>query len=177
MTENNPQKAMFGDAMIEDPEDYNRRQRFKEIHDARQRIVNELSTDKQLWEGELGGVPHSTMSRMSTLVALYVIELKPLLRHLDSGTRYGEDRLPDHFDTEDLGHFALAMGRTSTRADKASPPGMVETMAVFQLANQAFAELGMELDLSDGDKDASFDYSDLLDDDAQPAEPPEIPET
>jgi hypothetical protein len=54
---------------------------------------------------------------------------------------------------------------------------MVETMAVFQLANQAYAELGMELDLSDSDKDASFDYSDLLDDDAQPAEPPEIPET
>jgi hypothetical protein len=173
----NSNTPMMGQLTVEDPDEFNRRQRFKEIHDARQRVVTELSTDEKLWEGSLGAIPHRTMSRMSTLVALYVIELKPLLHNLEAGTRYGEDRLPDHFDTEDLGHFALSMGRTSTIDGCGAPPSMIETMAVFQLANQAFAELGMELDLSDGDKDASFDYSDLLDDDAQPAEPPEIPET
>jgi hypothetical protein len=71
----------------------------------------------------------------------------------------------------------MSMGLTKTRGNHIEPPGMIETMRVFQVANRAFAEMGMELDLSDGDKDASFDYSDLLDDDAQPAEPPEIPET
>jgi hypothetical protein len=47
-------------------------------------------------------------------------------------------------------------------------------MRVFQVANRAFAEMGMDLDLSDGNQDASFSYEDLLDDDKTPNEPPEI---
>jgi len=35
-------------------------------------------------------------------------------------------------------------------------------MKVFQIANRAFAELGMELDVAEENADASFDYSDIL---------------
>lgn len=171
MSDSNP--AMIDQASIEDPEEYNRRQRFQEIHDARQRVVDKLSEDEELHQGVRGKVPASTANRMATLVALYVIELSPLVRQLDDGLAYGEDRFTDRMHTNNLGHFAMAMGMTDVSGTYAEPPGMIETMRVFSVANQAYAELGMDLDLADGDTDASFDYSDLLEDDQQ--SPPEIP--
>lgn len=173
---NNSNTPMMGQLTVEDPDEFNRRQRFKEIHDARQRVVEAMAGYDEIHEGDLGKVPHCAMSKMSNLVALYVIELLPLLEQLDDGLAYGSDRFPERFATNDLGHFAMSMGLTNkTRSDHVEPPGMIETMRVFQVANRAFAEMGMDLDLSDGNQDASFSYEDLLDDDKTPNEPPEIP--
>jgi hypothetical protein len=174
MTDNNPQKAMFeGEDAIEDPEAFNRRQRFQEIHAARQRVADMLAEDDELYDTD--GEARGSRERMASVVALYVMELKPLLKHLDAGVEYGSDELGDT-SAECLGHFAYATGRTRNVNGRAMPAPIMTSMQVYQVANQAYAELGMELDLTDGNKDASFDYSDLLDDDAQPTEPPEIVE-
>lgn len=172
---NNSNTPMMGRATVEDPEAFNRRQRFKEIHDARQRVVESMAGYDEMHEGKMGSIPHHAMSKMSNLVALYVMELLPLLEQLDEGLGYGGERFPERFATNDLGHFAMSMGLTRIRNEQPEPPDMIEIMRVFQVANRAFAEMGMELDLTDGNKDASFSYEDLLDDDKTPNEPPEIP--
>jgi hypothetical protein len=53
MTDGNPQKSMFSESMIEGPDQFNRRQRFKAIHNARQQVFKSLSQDDEAHEGHL----------------------------------------------------------------------------------------------------------------------------
>ncbi len=43
----------MGQLTVDDPDEFNRRQRFKEIHDARQRVVDSLAQDNEAHEGHL----------------------------------------------------------------------------------------------------------------------------
>jgi hypothetical protein len=89
-----------------DPEDYNRKQRFKEIHQARQRVAKFLSEMGLPDEG--GGVYHLREgTRLAHLVSLYIMELEPLIiqSNIDVSALINDEAYCDS-----LLEFASAMG-------------------------------------------------------------------
>lgn len=139
-----------------DPEDFNRKQRFKEIHDARQRVtdfITEMELAKRANQ-------YSTIEskRLSYLVALYITELEPLIHQ--SELEHG-DLYPDGLPFDSLVEFASVMGINSRSdgSDFLSPQALLR---VFSAANRFYARVGMDLELEEEDGDAGFDYTDIL---------------
>jgi len=142
---------------VVDPEDYNRTQRFKEIHQARQR-VSEFVTTMEM--PDKGGNKYylSESSRLAYLVSLYVLELEPLI--IQSDFKDGE-LIPDGSSYDSLRDFAAKMGIDHSDDETTAPPPP-KIMQVFAAANRFYAHVGMDLKLEEDEGDAGFDYSDIL---------------
>jgi hypothetical protein len=151
----------FGGEVV-DPEDYNRKQRFKEIHEARQRVTEFLSQMELPDEG--GGSYHlREATRLGHLVSLYIMELEPLIIRSDIDDN---ELVPDKLACDSLLQFASSMGVKPGEDKYERTPSPQEVMAYFSAANRFYARVGMDLEMEDGSKEAGADYSDILDGDA-----------
>ena len=145
---------------VADPEDYNRQQRFKEIHQARQRVTAHVA-DMDL--GRQNKYNMQEAKRLAHLVSLYILELEPLFAQ----SRFEEGELmPDELAWNSLREFRRKIGIARTQNGDSTTPSPAKLLAVFGAANQCYADLGMELDLREDDGDAGFDYSDILGEEA-----------
>lgn len=147
---------------VVDPEDYNRKQRFKEIHEARQR-VSEFVTQMEMPEGGNSYYLRES-ARLAYLVALYILELEPLIvqSEFDEG-----DLIPEGSKYHSLREFAAMMGYQRNGEDGTKPPSPGDVMRIFSAANRFYAQVGMDLELqADHENEAGAEYSDILDGDA-----------
>ena len=141
---------------VTDPDDFNRTQRFKEIHDARQRVTDHIA------EMELGDGAnrYNTLAskRLAYLIALYVAELEPLIEQADIDD---EELVPDSSPFNGLREFVAHMGVSPPNSERGylSPQAL---MKMFGAANRFYAKVGLDLELEEDDGDAGFDYSDIL---------------
>jgi len=134
-----------------DPEEFNRRRRFRQIHEAKQRVSAAVADIEVSERGELYV---DEEKKIGQLVALYVHELLPLIEQ--STTVSDGDMLDDEVSSHDsLRAFALSMGRAG---------GAVElntAMQIFAAANRFYAKIGMDLDLKEEAEVAVGEYSDI----------------
>lgn len=154
-------RRQFGDRFAEqvvDPDDYNRTQRFKEIHQARQRVTEFLSQMEMPDKG--GGTYHlKEATRLSYLVSLYIMELEPLIVQSDIDD---SELVPDKLACDSLLQFASSMGVKPGEDQYEQTPSPQEVMYYFSAANRFYARVGMDLELAEDEDDAGFDYSDIL---------------
>jgi hypothetical protein len=138
-----------------DPEEFNRRRRFRQIHEAKQRVSAAVADIEVSERGELYV---DEEKKIGQLVALYVHELLPLIEQsttVSDGDMVGDD---DDIESHDsLRAFALSMGQA-----KGGTVELDTAMRVYAAANRFYAEIGMDLDLQEEDRDAEFEYSDIL---------------
>jgi hypothetical protein len=171
MSERNaPTDPQTPDAVVTDPEDFNRQQRFKEIHDARQRVTEFLSQMEMPNKG--GGRYHlREATRLSYLVSLYIMELEPLIVQSD----IDDSRLvPDKLACDSLLQFANSMGVKPGEDQYEQTPSPQEVMLYFSAANRFFAQVGMDLELTEDKGDAGFDYSDILEEGPPGGDAPQL---
>lgn len=143
---------------VVDPDDYNRTQRFKEIHEARQRVTEFLSQMELPDKG--GGTYHlREATRLGHLVSLYIMELEPLIIQSDIDD---SDLVPDKLACDSLLQFAASMGVKPGGDEYEQTPSPQEVMHYFSAANRFYARVGMDLELAEDEGDAGFDYSDIL---------------
>jgi hypothetical protein len=144
---------------VVDPDDFNRTQRFKEIHEARQRVTEFLSEMEIPDEGG-GSYKLIEATRLGHLVSIYIMELEPLI--IQSEVDDGE-LLSDTLPADSLLQFASRMGVKPADDVYEQTPSPQEVMAYFSAANRFYARVGMDLELAEDEGDAGFDYSDILD--------------
>ena len=158
------------DVVVVDADDYNRQQRFQEIHKARQRVTEYLAGLDEVFEDmrdrSPGAHPLYVGETLAFRVSLYVMELLPLLRQRGGDDPFFEEQFPEETAVDDLEEYARRSGIVASNAQKARYGSLTFQMEVFQVANRAYAELGMEPDLNEQESTAAFDYSDLLEDDS-----------
>jgi len=134
-----------------DPEEFNRRRRFRQIHEAKQRVSAAVADIEVSERGELYV---DEEKKIGQLVALYVHELLPLIEQ--STTVSDGDMLDDGVSSHgSLRAFALSMGQAD---------GAVElntAMQIFAAANRFYAKIGMDLDLKEEAEVAVGEYSDI----------------
>lgn len=170
---NAPTDPQTADAVVTDPDDFNRQQRFKEIHDARQRVADYIAKfeDRLLDDGRRhtpGTAPTWAHEQLAFRVALYIMELLPLLEKKGGDDPYMSEYFPERLPVDDLAQFAHNSGMLREHTDqkegrKTNTAVRVTTsLRVFQIANRAYAELGMDLEVAEDEGDAGFDYSDIL---------------
>jgi hypothetical protein len=177
MSERNaPTDPQTADAVVTDPDDFNRQQRFKEIHDARQRVTDYMAKfEDRLLDGDKnhtpGTAPTYAHEQLAFRVALYIMELQPLLEKKGGDDPYMSGHFPESSSVDDLQHFAFNSGmlrahtvRQLSEDDRQTTTAVRVTtsLRVFQIANRAYAELGMDLEVAEDEGDAGFDYSDIL---------------
>lgn len=151
----------FGNSFAEqvvDPEDYNRTQRFKEIHQARQRVMDFLS-QIEMPDGGGGKYYLREASRLGYLVSLYIMELEPLIVQSDVDD---SELIDDRLNHDSLMGFASSMGVVPKGDGGPSSPSPQESMQYFSAANRFYARVGMDLELAEDEGDAGFDYADIL---------------
>lgn len=160
------QPAENPELAVTDPDDFNRLQRFKEIHRARQNVSQAFKKrDRQPPRGLRNVNTDNTSERVAQAVSLYVLELEPLFREaVDRGAlpegmaRFSDEYYEGDYEYEDVFDFAYRLG--TTREGKASKQ---MSMQIFRKANDIMRRLGLELELdADDSSDAGFDYSDIL---------------
>jgi len=162
--QSDPSERQSGDGLsqhVVDPEDYNRKQRFKEIHEARQRVSDFVTQMEMPDDGN--GYYLRESARLAHLVALYILELEPLIvqSEFDDG-----DLIPDNSKYHSLREFAALMGYQHNGEDGTKPPSPAGVMRIFSAANRFYARVGMDLELeADHENEAGADYSDILDGD------------
>jgi len=189
MSEHNaPTDPQTADAVVTDPDDFNRQQRFKEIHDARQRVTDYMAKfeDRLLNDGRQhtpGRAPMWAHEQLAFRVALYIMELQPLLEAKGGDDPYMSDHFPERSPVDDLQHFALHSGmlreHTEKRREKedrktSTAVRVTTSLRVFQIANKAYANLGMDLEVAEDDGDAGFDYSDILEEGPPEGDAPQL---
>jgi len=143
---------------VQDPDDYNRIQRFKQIHRARERVSNFIS-EMELAEGGSSNYKPKSANRLGYLVSLYILELEPLI--IQSGfddTQLLADNLP--YNT--LMSFASTLGVLPGDTNRERTPAPHISIRYYSAANRFYARVGMDLELSEDDGDAGFEYSDIL---------------
>jgi hypothetical protein len=144
--------------LVTDPEDYNRTQRFKEIHEARQRVSEHIS---EMDIPKTGGSTYNLAegTRLAHLVSLYIMELEPLIvqSEIDDG-----DLVSGSVDGDSLLQFAARLGVKPGEGSAPETPAPQESIHYFSAANRFYAKVGMDLELSEDEGDAGFDYSDIL---------------
>jgi len=162
MSSNNAQNGygsfdQFAQKVV-DPEDYNRTQRFKEIHQARQRVTEHMS-QMELPESGAASYMVQESTRLAHLVSIYILELEPLIiqSDLDDSELLSENAVYDS-----LLDFAYKMGVKPGKGTENRTPSPQEIVQYFSAANRFYARVGMDLDLAEDEGDASFDYSDIL---------------
>lgn len=135
-----------------DPEEFNRRRRFRQIHEAKQRVSAAVADIEVSDRGELY---IDEERRVAQLVALYVHELLPLIEQ--STTVSDGEMVGAGIDSHDsLRGFALSMGQAEGGVT------LETAMRVYAAANRFYAEIGMDLDLQEEERDAEFSYADIL---------------
>lgn len=156
---------------VVDPDDYNRTQRFKEIHAARQRVTEFVAQMELPEDGT--GYYRVEAARLAYLVALYIMELEPLIIQSDFEDGHF---VPESSVYGSLREFAVSMGVKAGETGAESPSPM-EVMSIYSAANTFYAKIGMDLEIKADEGDAGFDYSDILEE-GPPGEgdPPEIEE-
>jgi hypothetical protein len=128
---------------VDDPEDYNRTQRFREIHQARGRVADFVADIDIPNRNEDFFVRESV--RLGYLVSLYIYELEPLIEQSDYATG---DLISDDIGFDSLQDFAANMGEEST--DDGTQRASVSTaMQVYSAANRFYAKVGLELELKE----------------------------
>lgn len=160
------------DMVVTDPEKYNRQQRFEEIHAARQRVTDYVAEFEDMFghdqfANKPGHIPRYAHEQLTLLVSLYVMELLPLLERKDASDPFMSDDFSHIPPFRNLRHFALHCGFLPNQRDRddgetSEPPRPTVSLQVFQIANRAYANLGMELDLEEEQGDAGFAYEDIL---------------
>jgi len=171
--QNAPTDPQTPDAVVTDPDDFNRQQRFKEIHDARQRVTEYMAKfEDRLLDNDRkhtpGTAPMWAHEQLAFRVALYIMELLPLLENKGGDDPYMSEHFPEKAPVDDLAQFAHRSGMLGEHTDeregrKTSTALPVTTsLRVFQIANRAYAELGMDLEIAEEEGDAGFNYSDIL---------------
>ncbi|MCD2201673.1 hypothetical protein LPA44_17570 [Halobacterium sp. KA-4] len=153
-----------------DPDDFNRQQRFKEIHDARQRVADHIS-EMEINQQTGTSYPLFEISRLAHYVSLYIIELKPLIARSDWD---GSQHIPDDRPYDTITEWASKMGFTRERDGSPAPAGIHECMQIFSVANRFFAEVGMDLEIAEEQGDAGFDYSDILEEGPPGGDAPQL---
>lgn len=140
---------------VSDPEDFNRKERFREIHQARKRVTQFIA-DINL--EEQGGTMYDDQQvKLRHLVALYILELAPLLEESSTYTR-GEFVADIDTEAATLREYAMhSWARRDASAETA--------MALFAAANRFYARIGMDLDIDEESSEAVGRYSDILDGD------------
>lgn len=166
-----PDEREQSPAVVHDPEDFNRQQRFKEIHDARQRVANYISKLEDRIDPERhkpGTAPMLAQEQLAFRVSMYVTELLPLLKKKGGDDPYMAEHFPDGFPANDLEHYAMNSGMFKPHTDRINKKErttalpVTDTLRVFQIANLAYSKLGMDLEVSEDRGDSGFDYSDIL---------------
>ena len=185
MSEHNaPTDPQTADAVVTDPDDFNRQQRFKEIHDARQRVTDYMAKfEDRLLDNDgvhkPGTAPTYAHEQLAFRVALYIMELQPLLEEKGGDDPYMSDHFPESSPVDDLQHFAFNSGmlreHTAEGKKKTNTAVRVTTsLRVFQVANKAYANLGMDLEVAEDEGDAGFDYSDILEEGPPEGDAPQL---
>jgi len=152
MTDNTDTATASLAEQVIDPEEFNRRRRFRQIHEAKQRVSAAVADIEVSERGELY---IDEEKKIGQLVALYVHELLPLIEQ--STTVSDGEMLDDEVSShESLRAFALSMGQAKEGL------GLDTAMHVYAAANRFYAKIGMDLDLQEEDRDAEFEYSDIL---------------
>jgi hypothetical protein len=131
----------FADRFAEqvvDPDDFNRTQRFKEIHQARQRVTEFLSQMEMPDKGA-GSYNLTESTRLSYLVSLYIMELEPLIVQSDIDD---SELIPDNLVWNSLLKFATSMGVKPGEDQYERTPSPQEVMAYFSAANRFYARVG-----------------------------------
>lgn len=174
MSERNvPADPQTPDAVVTDPDDFNRQQRFKEIHDARQRVTDYMAKieDRMVDKDHNhtpGTAPTYAHEQLAFRVAMYIMELEPLLAKKGGEDPYMSEHFPESSPVNDLRHFAYNSGMLREHHDKRddrktnTAVRVTTSLRVFQVANKAYANLGMDLEIAEESGDAGFDYSDIL---------------
>jgi hypothetical protein len=180
MSNDHPEnRHQFEDRFAErvvDPDDYNRTQRFKEIHQARQRVTDYMAKfeDRMLDNDRKhtpGTAPTFAHEQLAFRVALYIMELLPLLEKKGGDDPYMSEHFSEASPVDDLQQFAFRSGMLREHTDKrrnkedrktSTAVRVTTSLRVFQIANKAYADLGMDLEIAEEDGDAGFDYSDIL---------------
>jgi hypothetical protein len=185
MSEHNaPTDPQTADAVVTDPDDFNRQQRFKEIHDARQRVTDYMAKieDRLFEDGRKhtpGTVPIFAQEQLAFRVSLYIIELLPLLEKKGGDDPYMSDYFPESSPVDDLDHFAHNSGIFNETTDRdgekhRTAVRVTTALRVFQIANRAYSELGMDLEVAEDEGDAGFDYSDILEEGPPGGDAPQL---
>lgn len=141
---------------VVDPEDYNRNQRFKEIHEARRRVSDFVAG---IESPEFDRHNREQATKLAHLVALYILELEPLIDNSDIDR--GE-MIPDNLPCSSLSDYAHTLGAALWDGDDHAQVQLSEIMQVYSAANRFYATVGMDLDLEEGHTDAGFEYDDIL---------------
>jgi len=146
--------ALRDEYEVSDPDDFNRSQRFREIHKARQRVSSYIS---KMTIPEDGGSHFyaSESARLGYLVSMYILELEPLIYQSDLDE---SDYLPDGAFYDSLIKFAYQMGDFN-RKEPAAPQ---EVIIYFSAANRIYADMGMDLDLDEKTEQTTKIDDDLL---------------
>jgi hypothetical protein len=188
MSEHNaPTDPQTADAVVTDPDDFNRQQRFKEIHDARQRVTRYMAKfEDRVFQNESkhtpGTAPTHVHEQLAFRVSLYIMELLPLLEKKGGDDPYMSESFPESAPAEDLRHFAFHSGmlrkhteesKMEKRTTNTAVP-VTASLRVFQIANKAYANLGMDLEIAEDEGDAGFDYSDILEEGPPDPDAPQI---
>jgi hypothetical protein len=170
MSEHNaPTDPQTADAVVTDPDDFNRQQRFKEIHDARQRVTGYMANvEERLFDNDrshkAGTAPAHVHEQLAFRVALYIMELQPLLDKKGGDDPYMSEHFPENSRIDDLQQYAFRSGMLKKTGGNTgrNAVSVSESLRVFQIANKAYANLGMDLEITEDEGDAGFDYSDIL---------------
>lgn len=189
MSEHNaPTDPQTPDAVVTDPDDFNRQQRFKEIHDARQRVTDYMAkvedrvVDKDR-KHTPGTAPTYVHEQLAFRVALYIMELLPLLAKKGGDDPYMSDHFSESSPVDDLQQFAFRSGMLKKHHDKRrnkedrttnTAVSVTTSLRVFQIANRAYANLGMDLEVAEDEGDAGFDYSDILEEGPPEGDAPQL---
>lgn len=127
------------DIELADPDDYHRRQRLKEIHQARQRVhkvMDSFEDTQYISEGR------QQRRELAYAVSMYVTELEPLIDDLDADVS-----LPDHWPWNDILQFADALGHypkdsnPPEKPDKLKYQAKRDTIQVFRICNRVLADV------------------------------------
>jgi len=166
-----PTDPQTADAVVTDPDDFNRQQRFKEIHDARQRVTDYMAKiEDRLTDGDSrhtpGTAPMFAQEQLAFRVATYIMELLPLLEEKGGEDPYLSEHFSENSPVNDLRHFARNSGMLKPYEKRGesrkSAVRVTESLRVFQVANEAYANLGMDLEVAEDKGDAGFEYADIL---------------
>jgi hypothetical protein len=114
---------------LADPDDYHRRQRLKEIHQRRQRVVKVLD-DMDPWTGS--DEHNRQQLNLAHAVALYVAELEPVAERTDESIEL-RDALP----WDDAAEYADKMGYHGEQ----EIPGYQQSNAVYRACNRFLADV------------------------------------
>jgi hypothetical protein len=180
MSEHNaPTDPQTADAVVTDPEDFNRQQRFKEIHDARQRVTDYMAKfEDRLLDNDQrhkpGTAPTYAHEQLAFRVALYIMELQPLLEKKGGDDPYMSGHFPESSPVDDLQQFAFNSGMLREKEKSTTAVRVTTSLRVFQVANKAYANLGMDLEIAEDNGDAGFDYSDILEEGPPEGDAPQL---